>query len=125
MFALDDVLDDVLDDMLDDVQVQGPIINFEVLTPEGKVMSYKVWKITPFHLLLSQIDQSVKLWIFPLSSDQEFEREAASAGFHVRTGTECNPGACYSYLGEMEMIAPSWHPRPVPFLHQTMKVVII
>lgn len=31
---------------------------------------------------------------------QTFEREAAEAGFHVRTGTECNPGACYAYLGE-------------------------
>eukprot|EP00878_Enallax_costatus_P013939 GHUV01014576.1.p1 GENE.GHUV01014576.1~~GHUV01014576.1.p1 ORF type:complete len:479 (+),score=157.31 GHUV01014576.1:163-1437(+) len=50
--------------------VQGGILNFEVLRPNGSVFSYKT-----------------------------FEREAADAGFHVRTGAECNPGACYSYLG--------------------------
>lgn len=50
--------------------VQGGIVNFEVLRPDGTVLSYKT-----------------------------FEREAAAAGFHVRTGSECNPGACYSYLG--------------------------
>lgn len=32
-------------------------------------------------------------------SYRTFEREAADAGFHLRTGTECNPGACYTYLG--------------------------
>lgn len=32
-------------------------------------------------------------------SYKTFEREAAEAGFHVRTGAECNPGACYNYLG--------------------------
>lgn len=52
------------------VQVQGGILNFEVLRPDGTVFSYKT-----------------------------FEREAAEAGFHVRTGAECNPGACYNYLG--------------------------
>jgi molybdenum cofactor sulfurtransferase len=51
-------------------QVQGGILNFEVLRPDGSVFSYKT-----------------------------FEREAADAGFHVRTGAECNPGACYNYLG--------------------------
>lgn len=51
-------------------QVQGGILNFEVLRPDGSVFSYKT-----------------------------FEREAAEAGFHVRTGAECNPGACYNYLG--------------------------
>lgn len=45
-------------------------MNFEVLRPDGTVFSYKT-----------------------------FEREAADAGFHVRTGAECNPGACYNYLG--------------------------
>jgi molybdenum cofactor sulfurtransferase len=45
-------------------------MNFEVLRPDGSVFSYKT-----------------------------FEREAAEAGFHVRTGAECNPGACYNYLG--------------------------
>lgn len=54
-------------------EVQGGIINFEVLKPDGHVFSYK-----------------------------QFEREAAAAGFHVRTGAECNPGACYSYLGVQE-----------------------
>lgn len=52
------------------LQVQGGILNFEVLRPDGTVFSYKT-----------------------------FEREAADAGFHVRTGAECNPGACYNYLG--------------------------
>jgi molybdenum cofactor sulfurtransferase len=51
-------------------QVQGGILNFEVLRSDGSVFSYKT-----------------------------FEREAAEAGFHVRTGAECNPGACYNYLG--------------------------
>lgn len=54
-------------------EVQGGIINFEVLRPDGTVFSYKT-----------------------------FEREAAEAGFHVRTGAECNPGACYNYLGVTE-----------------------
>jgi molybdenum cofactor sulfurtransferase len=35
-------------------------------------------------------------------SYKTFEREAADAGFHVRTGAECNPGAAYSYLGVQE-----------------------
>jgi hypothetical protein len=51
-------------------QVQGGILNFEVLAPSGQALSYKA-----------------------------FEKEAADAGFHVRTGSECNPGACYNYLG--------------------------
>jgi len=54
-------------------QVQGAIINFEILKPDGNVFSYKT-----------------------------FEREAAVEGFHVRTGSECNPGACYTYLGVEE-----------------------
>ena len=40
-------------------KVQGGIFNFEVLSPEGKVLSYKT-----------------------------FEAEAAAAGLHVRTGAE-------------------------------------
>jgi hypothetical protein len=32
-------------------------------------------------------------------SYKAFELAAAAAGIHVRTGSECNPGACYSYLG--------------------------
>ncbi len=51
-------------------QVQGGILNFEVLSPSGTPLSYRT-----------------------------FEREAAEEGFHVRTGAECNPGACYAYLG--------------------------
>jgi len=31
----------------------------------------------------------------------------ADAGFHVRTGAECNPGACYSYLGEDILCFPA------------------
>eukprot|EP00798_Chlamydomonas_sp_ICE-L_P024132 gene24132-9714_t len=56
-----------------DKEVQGPIFNFNVMKADGSVYSYKA-----------------------------FEREAAEAGFHVRTGAECNPGACYSYLGVVE-----------------------
>jgi len=52
------------------VQVQGPIINFSLKSPTGETLSYKA-----------------------------FEEEAAEAGFHLRTGAECNPGACYAYLG--------------------------
>jgi selenocysteine lyase/cysteine desulfurase len=54
----------------DSMQVQGGILNFELLKPNGGVFSYKT-----------------------------FEREAADAGFHVRTGAACNPGACYAELG--------------------------
>ncbi|KXZ42547.1 hypothetical protein GPECTOR_136g630 [Gonium pectorale] len=54
-------------------KVQGGILNFELLRPDGSIFSYKT-----------------------------FEREAATAGFHVRTGAECNPGACYNYLGVQE-----------------------
>ncbi|KAL6757710.1 pyridoxal phosphate-dependent transferase [Haematococcus lacustris] len=54
-------------------QVQGGIVNFEVLGPQGDCLSYR-----------------------------RIEREAAAAGFHLRTGAECNPGACYAYLGVAE-----------------------
>jgi molybdenum cofactor sulfurtransferase len=60
-------------------QVQGGILNFEVLRPDGTVFSYKT-----------------------------FEREAAEAGFHVRTGAECNPGACYNYLGVQVITGLCW-----------------
>ena len=60
--------------------VQGPILNFELLGANGPGLSYKA-----------------------------FEREAAEAGFHIRTGNECNPGAAYNYLGihesEVESLA--------------------
>lgn len=59
--------------------MQGGILNFEVLRPDGSVFSYKT-----------------------------FEREAASAGFHVRTGAECNPGACYNYLGVQVCVCVGW-----------------
>ncbi len=59
------------------VQVQGGIINFELRSPSGQPMSYKT-----------------------------FEREASEAGFHLRTGAECNPGACYAYLGAPLSIFP-------------------
>ncbi|GIL62185.1 hypothetical protein Vafri_16451 [Volvox africanus] len=54
-------------------QVQGGIVNFELLKPDGSIFSYKT-----------------------------VEREAAGTGFHLRTGAECNPGACYNYLGVQE-----------------------
>mmetsp|Transcript_19003 Transcript_19003/g.53201 ORF Transcript_19003/g.53201 Transcript_19003/m.53201 type:complete len:843 (+) Transcript_19003:23-2551(+) len=54
-------------------QRQGPILNFQLKAPDGSPLSYRT-----------------------------FEREAAEAGFHVRTGAECNPGACYAYLGVRE-----------------------
>eukprot|EP00803_Ostreobium_quekettii_P001179 evm.model.scf_2321.2 EVM.evm.TU.scf_2321.2 scf_2321:18238-20607(-) len=50
--------------------VQGCILNFEVLKPNGEAFSYKT-----------------------------FEVEAAKACFHIRTGVECNPGAAYNYIG--------------------------
>eukprot|EP00210_Caulerpa_lentillifera_P000805 g779.t1 len=53
--------------------VQGGILNFELLGPNGKVLSYK-----------------------------SFELEAAKSGFHIRTGIECNPGAAYNYIGIQE-----------------------
>ena len=30
---------------------------------------------------------------------KKIEKESAAAGFHIRTGAECNPGACYAWLG--------------------------
>lgn len=46
----------------------------------------------------------------PLSY-KAFEKEAANSGFHVRTGSECNPGAAYNYLeiyeSEIEKLAGS------------------
>ncbi|GMH33807.1 hypothetical protein BSKO_01641 [Bryopsis sp. KO-2023] len=60
--------------------LQGGILNFEVCRPDGSAYSYRT-----------------------------FEREAADAGFHVRTGIECNPGAAYNYIGidesEVEQLA--------------------
>lgn len=47
----------------------------------------------------------------PVFSYKAFELAAAEAGLHVRTGAECNPGACYAYLGvnefEVEALAGS------------------
>ena len=57
----------------DSIDVQGGILNFELLGSKGKVQSYKT-----------------------------FEKDAAKAGFHVRTGIECNPGAAYNYIGIQE-----------------------
>eukprot|EP01023_Acetabularia_acetabulum_P007645 TRINITY_DN13364_c0_g2_i1.p1 TRINITY_DN13364_c0_g2~~TRINITY_DN13364_c0_g2_i1.p1 ORF type:complete len:803 (-),score=148.34 TRINITY_DN13364_c0_g2_i1:249-2657(-) len=61
-------------------KVQGGIINFEVVNPQKQIISYKT-----------------------------FESEAAEEGFHIRTGIECNPGACYKYIGieevEIEQLA--------------------
>ena len=51
-------------------EVQGPIVNFCMLDPRGGVLSYRT-----------------------------LEKEAAEEGFHIRTGSECNPGAAYGYVG--------------------------
>lgn len=53
--------------------VQGGILNMELLREDGTAYSYK-----------------------------SFEAEAAEAGFHIRTGIECNPGAAYNYIGVLE-----------------------
>lgn len=50
--------------------VQGGIVNFELIGADGYPLSYR-----------------------------EFQDAAGAAGFHIRTGAECNPGACYKYLG--------------------------
>lgn len=47
-------------------KVQGGTINIQLLSPDGKVRSYK-----------------------------KAGRRLAEAGLHVRTGCTCNPGACY------------------------------
>lgn len=52
---------------------QGGILNFEILQDDGMPVSYRA-----------------------------VQEASASAGFHLRTGAECNPGACYSYLGLTE-----------------------
>ncbi|GAB4820182.1 hypothetical protein N2152v2_007228 [Parachlorella kessleri] len=54
-------------------EVQGGTVNFELLGPEGQVLSYK---------------QAAQLM--------------AEAGLHVRTGCCCNPGACYNATGVTE-----------------------
>jgi len=59
--------------MSDSRELQGGILNFEILGSDGKILSYK-----------------------------SFEREAARSGFHIRTGIECNPGAAYNYIGVKE-----------------------
>jgi hypothetical protein len=59
-------------------KVQGGILNFELLKPNGGIHSYRT-----------------------------FEKEAAEAGFHVRTGAACNPGACYAELG-VQVRARGW-----------------
>ena len=50
--------------------VQGGVLNFEVLDDRGSPRSYK-----------------------------EFEEAAVAAGLHLRTGSLCNPGACYACTG--------------------------
>ncbi len=57
----------------DAAHTQGGILNFELLQPDGVPFSYR-----------------------------EIQEASAAAGFHLRTGSECNPGACYSYLGLTE-----------------------
>ncbi|KAI8471501.1 MAG: pyridoxal phosphate-dependent transferase [Monoraphidium minutum] len=57
----------------DAAAVQGAVFNFALIKPDGSLFSYK-----------------------------GFETAAAGAGLHVRTGSECNPGACYNYLGVQE-----------------------
>ncbi len=51
-------------------EVQGATINFELLSPQGEVLSYK-----------------------------QAARRLGEAGIHVRTGCCCNPGACYNSTG--------------------------
>jgi len=61
-------------------KVQGGVINFSVLKPDGEPIGYV-----------------------------RVQHESAAAGFHIRTGASCNPGACYSALGilpgEIEQLA--------------------
>ena len=50
--------------------VQGSIVNLLVLRPDGSVVGY-----------------------------HEVQEKTANEHLHVRTGCNCNPGACYDYLG--------------------------
>lgn len=50
--------------------VQGGIVNFELLGPDGELLS------------------------FILAA-----KEMSAAGFHIRDGCMCNPGACFGYTG--------------------------
>lgn len=63
---------------------QGGVANFHILKPDGSVFSYKLASV-----------------------------ELASAGFHVREGCMCNPGACYGAVGvadeEVKAYAESKH----------------
>ena len=49
---------------------QGAVLNFVVMDSRGRAVPHK-----------------------------DFEKLAAKEGFHLRTGAECNPGACYAALG--------------------------
>ena len=51
-------------------EVQGPTVNFQLLSPSAEPRSYKA-----------------------------AARLLAAAGFHLRTGCTCNPSACYSFVG--------------------------
>lgn len=55
---------------LGDPRVQGGVISFNVLTPEGTYIGY-----------------------------HHVQKLAARYRFHVRSGCQCNPGACFDYLG--------------------------
>ena len=50
--------------------MQGATFNFQILQPDGRVFSYKKAALV-----------------------------LAAAGFHMRCGCTCNPGACYGALG--------------------------
>jgi len=51
-------------------EVQGSIVNLLVLAPNGTVVGY-----------------------------HEVQEKTSKAHIHIRTGCNCNPGACYDYLG--------------------------
>ena len=54
----------------ENLSVQGPIINFNLIRPDGQVIGYSV-----------------------------VERLATVHNIHLRTGCFCNTGACMSHLG--------------------------
>jgi len=53
-----------------DSSVQGGVISFNVLRPDGRYVGY-----------------------------HQVQKLAAKNRFHVRSGCQCNPGACFDYLG--------------------------
>jgi molybdenum cofactor sulfurtransferase len=103
--------------------VQGGIINFELLRPDGSIFSYKTFEreaaAAGFHVSgRAERRGCDRAWGSGRAAGRELASLVWGAGAdgppcafscggplrlpQVRTGAECNPGACYNYLGVKE-----------------------